>query len=117
MEKLLKYKNNPSNTGQWDFHSTIFHIPKFQAPSPLSGDTHLDIIQKATIWSLELGNMKSLWKKLKESEKNHQNVRKTLALPRNGLSILPTIKNHHINLHNWKTSENYENNQHYAARA
>ena len=25
---------------------------------------------------------KSLWKKLKESEKNYQNIRKTLAIPR-----------------------------------
>ena len=30
---------------------------------------HLDIIQAATILSLELGKIKGLWKKLAESEK------------------------------------------------
>ena len=30
---------------------------------------HLDIIQAATILSLELGKIKELWKKLAESEK------------------------------------------------
>ena len=26
-KKLLKYQNNPSNIGKWDFHSTTFQGP------------------------------------------------------------------------------------------
>ena len=42
-------------------------VPK-NLPPPPSGVTHPHTIQTATIWSLELGNIKGLWKKLIESE-------------------------------------------------
>ena len=56
------------------------------------GLTNFDTIQTVTIWSLKLGNIKSLWKKLIESEKNYKHIRKTLAIPRNESSILPYEK-------------------------
>ena len=54
--KITKKLEYPSNIEKWDFHSTIFQGPK----PPLPGVTHLDTIQTATIWSLELGNTKGL---------------------------------------------------------
>ena len=63
----------------------FYYIPSSQPPK---GATHLDTIQTATIWYLELGNIKGILKKLIKSEKKPQNIRKTLAIPRNGLSIL-----------------------------
>ena len=53
------YSNSHKNVKilmKWDFHSTILQGTK---PLPL-GATHLDTIQAATIWSLELGNIKGL---------------------------------------------------------
>ena len=37
---------------------SFYNIPKSQTPLP--GVTHLDTNQTATIWSLELGNIKGL---------------------------------------------------------
>ena len=65
MKKLQKYKNNPSNIGKWDVHSTIF-----QGLNSHPGATHLHNIQTVTVWSLELANIKGHWKKLIEFEKN-----------------------------------------------
>ena len=46
---------------------SFHYIPMFQIiPQSV---VHLDIIQAAAILSLELGNIKGLWKKLTESEK------------------------------------------------
>ena len=93
--------------------------------------------QATTTWSLELGNIKGFWKKLIESEQTCQNVRKTIAIPKNGSSYsiilkgvkrwyprwgtLITIKNHQIDLHNEKQVKNmkiiWKNMKSYAARA
>ena len=67
---------------------SFYYIPRSQTP-PLGVTTHLHTIQTATIWSLELENFKGIWKNLIESDKKtQQNIRETLATPRNGLSIL-----------------------------
>ena len=78
----------------------------------------LDTIQAATLLPLKLGKIKGLWKKFIESEKNYQNIRKTLAIPRNGSSFYHikncwkshpqrdtsiTIKNYQIRPYNLKT--------------
>ena len=47
---------------------SFYYIPRSQTPLP--GPTHLDTIPTATIWSLELENIKWIWKELIESEKN-----------------------------------------------
>ena len=83
-KKLTQSENVPPILGNGDFIRLYSKVP---TPSPSLGATHLDIIQTATIWSLELQNIKGYWKQLKQSEKHRQNIRKTLALPRNGLSI------------------------------
>ena len=99
---------------------------------PTGGLTNFNTIQTATIWSLKLGNIKSLRKKLIESEKNYKHIRKTLAIPRKShpfyhmkkrRKATPTVRrtdNNKKSLNhpkNWKTVNNYENNQGYAARA
>ena len=104
-----------------------------KVPNPSAwSDISLDTIQAATIWSLEMGNIKGLWEKLIESEKKSQNITKTQVILRNGSPILPyeevlkyrthsetqiTIENHQIGSRNWKAVQNYENNQGYVARA
>ena len=84
-QTLLKYKNNPFNSGKWEFHSTIFQGPNMSLP----GATLFDTIETATILSLELGKIKGPWKKLTKPEKNYQIIRKTLAILRKESSILP----------------------------
>ena len=53
LEYLLKY---------WGMGLSLYHVPRSLISSP--GVAHLNIIQTATIWSSELGNIKGLWKKL-----------------------------------------------------
>ena len=43
----------------WDFDSTIFQISEIPT-TPALGVTNLHFIRKATIWSLELRNIKEL---------------------------------------------------------
>ena len=56
LKELLRYKNNSSNIGKCDIHSTILQCPEPQS----SRVAHLNTIQTATIWFLELGNIKTL---------------------------------------------------------
>ena len=52
------------------------------------GAPFLNTIETFTIWSPEMGNIKGLWNELTESVKKYWNIRKALAVPKNGLSIL-----------------------------
>ena len=47
---------------------------------------------KPQILPMELGNIKRLRKKLKQSEKNYQNIGKNCTIYRNGSAIIPYWK-------------------------
>ena len=57
-------------------------------PKLPGGVKHLDTNPATTTLSLELGNLKGLWKKLIESEKSYQNITKILGIPGNGSYII-----------------------------
>ena len=64
-EKTTKIREQPLQ--YWEMGLSFYYIPMSQIiPQSV---VHLDIIQVATILSLELGKIKGLWKKLTESEK------------------------------------------------
>ena len=114
--------------GNGNFILLYSKVPKYPARS---GTPPYN--QRATIWSLELGNIRGIWKKLIESEKfftkyekNTSNTGKWVINstklkgverphPQWGIPI--TIKNRQIGPHNWKRVKNYENNQDYTTRA
>ena len=114
--------------GNGNFILLYSKVPKYPARS---GTPPYN--QRATIWSLELGNIRGIWKKLIESEKFFTKYEKSTSNtgkwvinstklkgverphPQWGIPI--TIKNRQIGPHNWKTVKNYENNQDYTTRA
>ena len=64
-EKTTKIREKPLQ--YWEVGLSFYYIPMSQIiPQSV---VHPDIVQAATIFSLELGKIKGLWKKLTESEK------------------------------------------------
>ena len=60
-------KHNNNHSKYWEMRLSFYDILKSQT-TPIES-THLSTIQRATIWSLELGNIKGLLKKFIECEK------------------------------------------------
>ena len=117
LNSLFSIYSGSNKICKWHVCSSVFKGAKI-TPSIV---THTNIKEKSRNWPLQLQNIKILWKKLIESEKNNQNVKITptilhLTLVQGAKTLhrnwnTPTsLKNYQFGLWNWETLNNIERN-------